>query len=93
MASSSLYCVRVHVRPFFLQLGVELKKKSVNIRMDSKCGENESHPPIFILLDIFFIYISNAIPKVPYTLPRHSSFLSCLLCLSLAVPGLLTIML
>jgi hypothetical protein len=23
------------------------------------------------LLDIFFIYISNAIPKVPYTLPLH----------------------
>jgi hypothetical protein len=32
------------------------------------------------LLDIFFIYISNAIPKVPYTLPptplpTHSHFL------------------
>jgi hypothetical protein len=24
----------------------------------------------FFLLDIFFIYISNAIPKVPYTLPK-----------------------
>jgi hypothetical protein len=24
----------------------------------------------FILLDIFFIYISNAIPKVAYTLPH-----------------------
>jgi hypothetical protein len=33
----------------------------------------------FILLDIFFIYISNAIPKVPYTLPppcSHSHFLA-----------------
>ena len=34
------------------------------------------------LLDIFFIYISNAIPKVPYTLshpaplPTHSHFLA-----------------
>jgi hypothetical protein len=33
------------------------------------------------LLDIFFIYISNAIPKVPYTLPpapllTHSNFLA-----------------
>jgi hypothetical protein len=34
-----------------------------------------------ILWDIFFIYISNVIPKVPYTLPRpaplptHSHFL------------------
>jgi hypothetical protein len=34
------------------------------------------------LLDIFFIYISNAIPKVPYTLPmpwsstHHSHFLA-----------------
>jgi hypothetical protein len=27
----------------------------------------------FILLDIFFIYISNAIPKVPYTLPPPCS--------------------
>jgi hypothetical protein len=25
------------------------------------------------LLDIFFIYISNAIPKVPYTLPQPCS--------------------
>jgi hypothetical protein len=25
--------------------------------------------PFLFLLDIFFIYISNAIPKVPYTLP------------------------
>ena len=24
---------------------------------------------IYLLLDIFFIYISNAIPNVPYTLP------------------------
>jgi hypothetical protein len=32
------------------------------------------------LLDIFFIYISNAIPKIPYTLPplqpTHSRFLA-----------------
>jgi hypothetical protein len=27
----------------------------------------------FFLLDIFFIYISNAIPKVPYTLPPPCS--------------------
>ena len=26
--------------------------------------------PECFLLDIFFIYISNAIPKFPYTLPR-----------------------
>jgi hypothetical protein len=38
---------------------------------------------LFFLLDILFIYISNAIPKVPYTLalcpapqPTHSSFLA-----------------
>jgi hypothetical protein len=36
----------------------------------------------FLLLDIFFIYISNAIPKAPYALPRtapqttHSCFLA-----------------
>jgi hypothetical protein len=28
---------------------------------------------LFILLDIFFIYISNANPKVPYTLPTLCS--------------------
>jgi hypothetical protein len=28
---------------------------------------------LIILLDIFFIYISNAIPKVPYTLPPPCS--------------------
>jgi hypothetical protein len=39
-------------------------------------------PPPQFLLDIFFIYISNAIPKVPYTLLRlaplstHSHFLA-----------------
>ena len=27
----------------------------------------------FLVLDIFFIYISNAIPKVPYTLPLPCS--------------------
>jgi hypothetical protein len=35
---------------------------------------------IFFLLGIFFIYISNAIPKVPYNpptpLPTHSQFLA-----------------
>jgi hypothetical protein len=38
---------------------------------------------MIFLLDIFFIYISNALPKVPYTLPvpcsplpTHSSFLA-----------------
>jgi hypothetical protein len=37
---------------------------------------------ISFLLDIFFIYISNVIPKVPYTLPHpapqptHSCFLA-----------------
>jgi hypothetical protein len=28
---------------------------------------------IYFLLDIFFIYISDAIPKVPYTLPLPCS--------------------
>jgi dolichol kinase len=28
---------------------------------------------LFFLLDIFFIYISNAIPKIPYTLPLPCS--------------------
>jgi hypothetical protein len=28
---------------------------------------------IYFLLEIFFIYISNAIPKVPYTLPPPCS--------------------
>jgi hypothetical protein len=37
---------------------------------------------LYFLLDIFFIYISNAIPKVPHTLPpptplpTHSHFLA-----------------
>jgi hypothetical protein len=29
---------------------------------------------ILFLLDIFFVYISYAIPKVPYTLPQHVYF-------------------
>ena len=41
------------------------------------------------LLDIFFVYISNAIPKVPYTLPLHCSPTpySCLLALSFPCTG------
>jgi hypothetical protein len=44
-------------------------------------GEGESSTSTFFLLDIFFIYISNAILKVPYTLlppcsPTHSHFLA-----------------
>jgi hypothetical protein len=36
--------------------------------------ENFLREPFFnFLLDIFFIYISNAIPKVPYTLPLPCS--------------------
>jgi hypothetical protein len=41
-----------------------------------------THPSLPFLLDIFFIYISNAIAKVPYTLPypvpqlTHSCFLA-----------------
>ena len=31
---------------------------------------------LLLLLDIHFIYISNAIPKVPYTQPTHSCFLA-----------------
>jgi hypothetical protein len=31
----------------------------------------------FFLLDIFFIYISNAIPKVPYTSCLSQGFYSC----------------
>ena len=38
------------------------------------------------LLDIFFIYISNAIPKVPYTLPRPCSPTHSLLLLGPGVP-------
>jgi hypothetical protein len=38
------------------------------------------------LLDIFFIYISNAIPKVPYTLPRPALQLIYSYFLALAFP-------
>jgi hypothetical protein len=40
----------------------------------------------FFLLDIFFIYISNAIPKVPYTLPLPCSPTHPLPLLALAFP-------
>jgi hypothetical protein len=42
--------------------------------------------PKTILLDIFFIYISNAIPKVPYTLPPPCSPTHCSCFLALAFP-------
>jgi hypothetical protein len=38
------------------------------------------------LLDIFFIYISNAIPKVPYTLPLPCSPTDPLLLLGPGIP-------
>jgi hypothetical protein len=41
---------------------------------------------IYLLLDIFFIYISNAIPKVPYTLPLSHSPTHPLLLLGPDVP-------
>ena len=40
-----------------------------------------------ILLDIFFIYISNAIPKVPYTLPMPCSPTHPLLLLDPGIPS------
>jgi hypothetical protein len=42
------------------------------------------------LLDIFFIYISNDIPKVPYTLPPHPApqpTHSCFLALAFPYTG------
>jgi hypothetical protein len=41
---------------------------------------------IYLLLDIFFIYISNAIPKVPYTLPPPCSPTHPLLLLGPGIP-------
>jgi hypothetical protein len=41
---------------------------------------------LFFLLDIFFIYISNAIPKLPYTLPQPCSPTYPLLLLGPGVP-------
>jgi hypothetical protein len=40
----------------------------------------------FFLLENFFIYISNVIPKVPYTLPLPCSPTNPLLLLALAFP-------
>jgi hypothetical protein len=41
---------------------------------------------LFLKLDIFFIYISNAIPKVPYTLPLPCSPTYPLLLLGPGIP-------
>jgi hypothetical protein len=41
--------------------------KKPNIRLEAFSFSFFFH---LFLLDIFFIYISNAIPKVPYTLPK-----------------------
>jgi hypothetical protein len=48
------------------------------------CKLSDLKQQLYLLLDIFFIYISNAIPKVPYTHPppspaplsTHSHFLA-----------------
>jgi hypothetical protein len=41
----------------------------------------------YIFLDIFFIYISNAILKVPYTLPPPQPAHSCFLALAFPCTG------
>jgi hypothetical protein len=41
---------------------------------------------IFLLLDMFFIYISNPIPKVSYTLPLPCSLTHPLLLLGPGIP-------
>jgi hypothetical protein len=38
--------------------------------LSSAMGALLFKPVIFFLLDIYFIYISNVIPKVPHTLPH-----------------------
>jgi F0F1-type ATP synthase membrane subunit a len=40
---------------------------------DEMLDKNSENFLKYILLDIFFIYISNIIPKVPYTLPPPCS--------------------
>jgi hypothetical protein len=56
---------------------------------DFHMQSDKNIPLLKNLLDIFFIYISNAIPKVPYTLPcpaplpTHSHFLA----LAFTCPG------
>jgi hypothetical protein len=50
----------------------EIKRKKIPGRDNCMCIIFFLFPP-HILLDIFFIYISNAIPKVPYTLPLPCS--------------------
>jgi hypothetical protein len=52
----------------------------IKIKKHIKCVSTSGHNSIFtlffstvFLLDIFFIYISNAIPKVSYTLPLPCS--------------------
>jgi hypothetical protein len=54
-----------------------------------KCLTAEASGGIFFLvflLDIFFIYISNAIPKVPYILPQPCSLTHPLLLLGPGFP-------
>jgi hypothetical protein len=64
-------------------------KASMVYRASSRTARDTQKNPVSFffsnfLLDVFFIYISNAIPKVPYTLPpscpaplpTHSHFLA-----------------
>ena len=61
-----------------------------HIKMVAKCHQESFDCcglfSILFLLDIFFIYISNAIPKVHYTLPRSCSPTHSLLLLGPGVP-------
>jgi hypothetical protein len=58
----------------------QLQYKSDCSEMLHRQQENMAISKFVFLLDIFFIYISNAIPRVPYTLPppapqpTHSHF-------------------
>jgi hypothetical protein len=56
------------------ELQIKLKyKKLKNVSFGYRNGSAVKSTYSFFLLDTFFIYISNAIPKVPYTLPPTCS--------------------
>jgi hypothetical protein len=66
----------IHFMSFPEKLLSETFRKSIKLILSGQCLEAFLFF-FYFLLDIFFIYISNAIPKVPYTLsppcsPTHS---------------------
>jgi hypothetical protein len=70
----------------FLSLKLKIAQEGSHVTSEEAIRQCGCVHCTFFKLDIFFIYISNAIPKVPYTLPPPCSPTQPLLLLGPGIP-------